>query len=59
MRPNAKRDIDVAVYENTQEEKADGKALGPYTEQYLLELIGEFILCRRSGLGQAGGVRPN
>ena len=33
-----------------EEEAADGTAKGPYTQQQVLEMIGEYIPCRRVGL---------
>eukprot|EP00972_Heterocapsa_arctica_P090890 13409610-Heterocapsa_arctica.AAC.1 len=36
-----------------------GKALGPFTEQQVTEVVGAtWAPCRRVGLVQSGGVRP-
>ncbi len=58
MGPSKDPELDAAVEEATREEVGKGWLLGPFTEQELGDLFGEWLPVRRFGVRQGSRVRP-
>jgi len=59
VRPHKDRRVDQEVWERTEEEVAEGKAIGPLTEEQASQMFdGIWAPCRRVGLMQGDSIRP-
>jgi hypothetical protein len=59
VRPSRQPEVDEEVVRRTDDECAEGKAIGPLTEEQVDALLGRvWAPARRVGLVQTGGVRP-
>ena len=57
MKPNKDPEVDGEVFHRTMEEVAEEKALGPFTEQEVDNILGAWAPVRRAGLAQSSGIR--